>query len=118
LDTGDPLTPSHIFGQGWETEALCRAYNADGSYKTLDTPPVFMGVPALPETTADGDNAPSSNTDTDAQVEEQLLYSVMGLEILYDESGREVLIITAKEEFNPQYSYITISVPASYINWN
>ena len=60
----------------------------------------------------------TSNTDTAAVTEEQLLYSVMGLEILYDESGREVLIITAKEEFNPQYSYITISVPASYINWN
>ena len=111
LESGDYLTPAHIFNYGWEEESVCRAYNSDGTYVTLETPPASKGIPVDP-------NADISNTDDTAALEEQLLYSVMGLEILYDESGSEVLIITAKEEFYPKYSYITISVPTSFINWN
>jgi len=109
LENGDPLTPSHIFDYGWEKEAVWKAYKADGTYVTLTEPLNFRGLPT------DANKSEDSNT---VVAEEQQLLSVKGLEILYDESGREVLIITAAEEINPQYSYITISVPASYINWN
>jgi len=110
LKTGEPLRPSHIFSEGWDSEAVWRAHNPDGSYVQLEEPLPF-------EVPIENENDDESSED-DSEVQYLTMLRINDIEMLGDENGEEILLITLKETADVKYDHITIAVPSSYINWN
>ncbi len=99
LETGDTLTPAQIFTNGWESAATYRGFNADGTYTELGKAPEWTVTPDGSETAV-----------------ERIV--VNGIEIGADENGVESLTVSLIETVDAKLSYITLTVPTTFINWN
>ena len=67
--------------------------------------------------TIENENDDESSED-DSEVQYLTMLRINDIEMLGDENGEEILLITLKETADVKYDHITIAVPSSYINWN
>jgi len=120
LDTGEYLTPDHLFTEGWSDEAVWYGYDADGNKTLLEgglndlvqAENEDEAVDEQPENEAETDTALTAVT---ADIGYPLL--VTDVEITSDETLGEIFKVTMKERTDARFDEVTVSVPAKYINW-